>query len=279
MNSTSKTPTKKKSAKATKAVSKKKTSTAVRKRKVKVEVKKVKAEVSKPSTSETLLHKTPKPLSIENKPKFLAENYYLPAREFISPELSDFLYRQLLMKVERGEFVTDQQSPDQPAWAGETFLDAILLENLKKAEELVGYELYPTYSYARMYGPGAILEPHKDRPACEVSFTCTVGFEGDPSALFFCKDVKEDEELPAGELTNEEIERERLSGTPTKMILSTPGDAAVYLGCKIIHWREPIENTRSLAQLFMHYVAKNGPNSSQKYDGRPPNFFLKGPLD
>jgi hypothetical protein len=199
----------------------------------------------------------PKTLTIENTPQFLAENLYLPAKEFISKDLSSFLYSQLRMKVERGEFITDQQSPDQPAWAGETFLDALLIEQQSKAEELVGHKLYPTYTYARMYNPGAILEAHKDRSSCEVSFTCTLGFEGEPSALFFCKDKKPDEELPAGELTNEEIQKERLKGTPTKMILSGPGDAAAYFGCEAIHWREPVETTRNLAQIFMHYVKKD----------------------
>ena len=124
-----------------------------------------------------------------------------------------------------------------------------------------------------------ILEAHKDRPSCEVSFTCTLGFEGEPSAVYFCKDKKPTEELPAGEFTNEEIQRERLEGAPTKMILSSPGDAAAYLGCEIIHWREPVEATRNLGQIFLHYVKKGGPNSSYKYDGRSPSWFLKGPLD
>lgn len=263
MSATSKTPAKKKAA-VKRASTKKKTA----KKSVKVS--------RKPATPK---QQTPKTLDISDKPKFLRDNYYLPAREFVNEDLSDFLYKQILMKKERGEFTTDTQSPDQPAWGGESFLDTLLLEQLEKTQELVGYELYPTYSYARLYSPGAILEPHKDRPSCEVSVTCTLGYKGEASAIFFCKDKKEDEELPAGELSNEQIQKERLTGNPTKIILSKPGDAALYLGPKIIHWREPVENTTQLAQVFLHYVRKNGPNNSFRYDGRPPNFFLRGPLD
>ena len=269
MNSTSKTPVKKKP--SAKKAAKKKTKTTRKTAKVKVN--------RKASAPAGTGEQKPKTLVIEDKPEFFNKNGYLPVKEFVSTELSNFLYKQLLMKVERGEFITDQQSPDQPAWAGETFLDAILIEHQKKAEELVGYELYPTYTYARMYNPGAILEAHKDRPSCEVSFTCTVGFEGEPQSLFFCADKKPDEELPAGELTNEEIQRDRMKGTPTKMVLSKAGDAAVYKGCELIHWRDEVKGVRNLAQIFLHYVAKNGPNSGYKYDSRPPNYFLRGPLD
>ncbi len=269
MNSTSKTPPRKKAAK-------KKVATRKAKATKKTAKVKVNRKASKPLKAE---EPKPKTLVIENKPEFFAKNGYLPVKEFVSPELSNFLYKQLLMKVERNEFITDQQSPDQPAWAGETFLDAILVEHQKKAEELVGYELYPTYTYARMYNPGAILDAHKDRPSCEVSFTCTLGFEGEPQSLFFCEDKKPEEELPAGELTNEEIQRDRMKNTPTKMVLSKPGDAALYKGCELIHWRDEVKNVRNLAQIFLHYVAKNGRNSTHKYDGRPPSFFLRGPLD
>ena len=222
----------------------------------------------------------PKTLIIDNKPEFFEGNGYLPVKGFLSADLSRFLYTQLLMKVERGEYITDQQSPDQPAWAGESFLDALLVQQQGKAEELAGKELYPTYTYARMYSPGAILEPHKDRSACEISLTCTLGFEGEAAALYMCEDKKPTEELPAGELTDEEIEAQRLKGNPTKIILSSPGDAILYKGCEMIHWRDSIkEGTRNLAQIFMHYVSKNGQNASHKYDGRPPSYFLKGPLD
>jgi hypothetical protein len=277
---------KKKSAPKKKVATKKKSAvknTPVKVKNTPVRVKKSPARIKKTTTKTVKAAQKkedkPKTLIIDNKPEFFEGNGYLPVKDFLSADLSRFLYTQLLMKVERGEYITDQQSPDQPAWAGESFLDAVLVENQKKVEELVGLELYPTYTYARMYNPGAILEPHKDRPACEVSLTCTLGFEGEAQALFFCADKKPTEELPAGELTNEEVQKERLAGNPTKIILSNPGDAALYKGCEMIHWRDVVKNTRNLAQVFLHYVAKNGANSSSKYDGRSPNAFLKGPLD
>ena len=36
-------------------------------------------------------------------------------------------------------------------------------------------KLSPTYSYARIYNKGAILQKHKDRYSCEVSTTLNLG--------------------------------------------------------------------------------------------------------
>jgi hypothetical protein len=42
-------------------------------------------------------------------------------------------------------------------------------------EAAVGEELIPTYSYARLYSNGDVLEKHSDRPACEISVTIQLG--------------------------------------------------------------------------------------------------------
>jgi hypothetical protein len=217
-----------------------------------------------------------KTLSISDYPKFIEENYYAPVKSFLGKDLCAYLYQTLLMKIQRGQFTTDQQSPDQPAWGGSTMLDSLLLTQQQRVEELVGYALYPTYSYARVYSPGAILKPHKDRPSCEVSVTCTLGFAGEPSPLYFVKDKMKDD-LPAGEFDEEHV-KARWAGKPTKLTLTEAGDAAVYLGPKIIHWRQEQPSER-LAQVFLHYVRRDGQNNSQKYDGRDPSAFLRGPLD
>jgi hypothetical protein len=60
-----------------------------------------------------------------------------------------------------------------------------LLEDLlPHFEKACGKRLYPTYSYARLYKPGEELKKHKDRPACEISATITLGFEGDVHGQF-----------------------------------------------------------------------------------------------
>ena len=41
----------------------------------------------------------------------------------------------------------------------------------QKTLALIGKEVLPTYSYARLYTEGEILSKHKDRPSCEISVT------------------------------------------------------------------------------------------------------------
>jgi hypothetical protein len=47
-----------------------------------------------------------------------------------------------------------------------------------------------------------------------------------------------------------------------------PGDAAIYKGIEVPHWREPFEGDRQV-QVFLHYVRKDGPYQEFKFDKRP----------
>ena len=51
-----------------------------------------------------------------------------------------------------------------------------------------------------------------------------------------------------------------------KSVDLNPGDACIYLGCELEHWREPFEGDWHL-QTFLHYVDQNGPHTAYKYDG------------
>ena len=46
------------------------------------------------------------------------------------------------------------------------------------------------------------------------------------------------------------------------------GDAVMYRGCDIYHWREPYKEGKWQAQVFLHYVDQNGPYAEWKYDKR-----------
>jgi hypothetical protein len=46
-----------------------------------------------------------------------------------------------------------------------------------------------------------------------------------------------------------------------------PGDAVLYRGMELEHWREPYEGVRA-AQVFLHYVDRDGPCAEEKFDRR-----------
>ena len=117
---------------------------------------------------------------------------------------------------------------------------------LSSVEEIVGKKLLPTYTYARIYFNGADLLPHKDRDECEHSVSLSLG--GTSSALWplwFKNDDAEPEYAAMYE-----------------------GDAVVYQGNKVNHWRDEFEGETQF-QLFMHYVEAEGEHKDQLFDTRP----------
>ena len=128
---------------------------------------------------------------------------------------------------------------------GDTFLytdalsETMLLRKLNLMEKETGLKLYPTYSFMRVYSYNAELEKHTDRPSCEISVTIMYGSDGTPWPIYM------------GETS----------------INLEPGDACIYLGCDIPHYRKPFEGDWH-AQSFLHYVDKNGPYKDYKHDNR-----------
>jgi len=141
-----------------------------------------------------------------------------------------------------------QMSPstNDSYWYGDHLVETMLLIKTKKMEEETGLELSPTYGYSRVYTYGAVLNKHKDRPACEVSVTVMVGSSKEEWPIY-------------------------MDGTEINL---KPGDAAIYLGCEVEHWREEFKGDWHM-QFFLHYVDKNGPFSNLEFDGRPLLGMLK----
>jgi hypothetical protein len=114
-----------------------------------------------------------------------------------------------------------------------------------RLESVIGRALLPTSSFVRIYTTESILKKHVDRNACEYSATMTVGYRNAEGLwpIF----VESENENIAVELD--------------------VGDAMVYKGMAIPHWREALP--RGIwCQLFFHFVAADGPFSTHVYDGR-----------
>ena len=107
-------------------------------------------------------------------------------------------------------------------------------------EFYTGFKLTPTYSYSRIYDRGAILGRHTDRPACEISVTVSIDS---------CKTF----EWPI-----------YLDG---EKILLDPGDAVIYKGCDLWHWRDEFLGDWH-HQCFLHYVNAEGPHKEWALDKR-----------
>jgi hypothetical protein len=168
------------------------------------------------------------------------KNGYVHLKGFLDEDNCRELTGILRDLVAQGKTTKDPQCPKSHAIHGSVTFDKLLEDLLPHFEKHCGKRLYPTYSYARLYKPGEELKRHTDRPACEISATVTLGFEGDVWSIY-------------------------MAGNKVDMQV---GDAVLYRGMDVEHWREKYTEGQWQAQVFLHYVDADGPHADQKYDGR-----------
>ena len=104
----------------------------------------------------------------------------------------------------------------------------------------VGKELVPTYLYGRIYKKGADVFRHTDRPECEYSVTLTLdSSEEDKSWPIFMKGLDDKE----------------------YKVEMNAGDAVIYKGQEVEHWRSEKLDKDWQTQLFLHFVDSKGKNA------------------
>jgi hypothetical protein len=214
--------------------------------------------------------KEPHPASV-----FFDTFKWVKIEKFIDESMAALLYQHVKLEVQRlaylenslghqftenpvlkehfGQF-GDGQAPGDFSKYGDPIFDALLLSSLLNVEEYINLKLLPNYSYHRLYTSGAELKKHIDRPSCEISITLCLGYDvsnvdknkyPDYNWPMFVKDTNGNE-LP---------------------IHMKPGDALIYRGCEIEHWRESFFGLNH-AQVFFHYNEKDG-KYNIAFDGRP----------
>lgn len=173
---------------------------------------------------------------------------YVHLNNFLDEESCRQLVIEFNKLIDQKRTVKDPQCPSSESIHGTPLFDKLLEDLCPHFEQKLGLKLFPTYSYARLYNTeNETLEIHRDRPACEISATLTLGFEGDVWPIYM--GVNED----------------KSNATEIRMQI---GDAVMYRGCDIYHWREPYKKGKWQAQVFLHYVDQNGPYAEWKYDKR-----------
>lgn len=172
--------------------------------------------------------------------KLFREQGYFLVKDVISKDLCKFLTHVLLRKssidiAEGIQLLGDPQVPNcLTTMDHEILFDTILEKTWPLLEQVISVELLPTYSYARLYTNGNILEPHSDRPACEISMTVQLGRSHHYSWPIYVNNTRFD---------------------------LAEGDAIIYKGCDYTHWREECNGPPKYysGQVFLHYVDAKGP--------------------
>lgn len=183
--------------------------------------------------------------STANTAETFVRQGYVVLPGLIEPVLADYLWSYVHTKFASMLGRTgDLQVPNTPCGYGDAAFDGLLEYLRPRVADAAGLQLYPTYSYFRLYKRGDVLKRHRDRPACEISVSLNIGQS--PS-----------EPWP--------LHIEGKKGASAARLM--PGDGLLYRGMECPHWREAFEGER-LAQAFLHYVNAAGPHADQKFDKR-----------
>ena len=148
-------------------------------------------------------------------------------------------------RIKRGEWKQTADNVSKYAYYADPLVEVMLIKCKDAIQEVCGKELIPTYSYSRIYQPGEELEPHVDRPSCEVSVTINVANTGEISPIYM-----------------------QYADNSESQHMLNPGDAVIYKGCEATHWRLPMKQGQLNVQFMLHYVDKNGPYASYAKDRR-----------
>ena len=158
-------------------------------------------------------------------------------KDVVTPEMARFMTQALMLNQSiNGDAAGDSQCPNSksPMYSSLIF-DTLLEKAWPYVEGIVGEPLWPTYSYARLYRKGDILENHIDRESCEVSLTLQLGRSHHYAWPIYMGKKRYD---------------------------LAEGEGVIYSGCEIPHWRnecDPPDETYYSGQVFLHFVRQNGP--------------------
>ena len=163
-------------------------------------------------------------------------------KSFIPKESAEALSAAFVRDLaEAGITTGDEDCPNSPTAHNYLPFVALLSELTLRVKEEVGETVLPSYCYARSYKEGESLKEHTDRDSCEISLSLNLSSDT-PWPLY----IRDPEKGP----------------TP---IYIEPGDALIYKGVEIPHWREPFTG-QSCVQVFLHYVRMDGPHRFFYFD-------------
>lgn len=176
------------------------------------------------------------------------KNGYVQVEGFIDPAMVQIMSQYFENKIRKGDWIEEYEGADAASkffCYADPLTEAVLLAAQPEVEKLCGKELFPTYSYSRVYQPGDELKAHVDRPACEISVTVNIANKGTLSPIYM-----------------------EYGGNAPVACTLFPGDAVVYKGCEASHWRDKTLDGQLTVQFMLHYVDKHGPNAAHAKDKR-----------
>jgi len=166
---------------------------------------------------------------------------YKIIKNFLSKDEINLLttYSEIKHRTNLRSFDVTQNNNGDTFFYGDPIIESLMINKKKLMEAETGKELLATYTFWRCYTKYSVLKKHTDRPSCQISVTVNICNDGTPWPIF-------------------------MEGNPLHLNV---GDAAIYLGCEVSHWREEFLGDFQI-QAFLHYVEKDGEFEDYHIDKR-----------
>jgi hypothetical protein len=176
-----------------------------------------------------------------------SKNKFVIVRNFLNPDLVKFL-ASYFQRAEGGiEAIFERDWTSLNAHS-DACGDTVMYFIKPAIEENTGLELLPTYSFVRMYRKGDSLGRHKDGKQNQIS--CTM-----------C--IERDADWPLG----------ISDGDKDHSVILEPGDAVIYQGYAVEHWRDKFSGNRQV-QLITAFVEKGGKHDHLRYYSRGEPMYI-----
>jgi hypothetical protein len=173
---------------------------------------------------------------VSNAAPAFREKGYVPLRNLIHPFHVAALRRYYRCLIRRGDLhLGDNSSSRRYVAHNERLAGFFHHQMAKTVSAIVGEAIKPSYVYVASYLSGAQLHKHTDREQCEFSVTLCLDFSPEP-ALETSWPIRLD--TPQG----------------TVAVYQALGDALLYRGTQVPHYRDALGQGRTSTSIFFHYV-------------------------
>lgn len=167
------------------------------------------------------------------------EKGYAPLGNLIHPFHIAALRRYYRHAIRRGNIrLGDEQSSRRYVAHNDSVARFFHHQIANAVSAIVGEAVKPSYVYLASYLGGAELKKHTDREQCEFSVTLCLDFSPEPEAA-----------------TSWPIRLDTPEGTIK--VYQALGDALVYRGTKVPHYRDVLGDGNMSTSIFFHYVPEN----------------------
>jgi hypothetical protein len=175
---------------------------------------------------------------INARARTFREKDYVPLGGLIHPFHIAALRRYYRNAVRQGRFRLGDITPGRYVAHNESVARFFHHQLTNMVSAIVGDALKPSYVYFASYLSGAELKKHTDRPQCEISVNLCLDFSPEPE-LATSWPLRLD--TPAGSVA----------------VYQALGDALIYRGIKLPHYRLRLAAGHTSTSIFFHYVRED----------------------